>query len=192
MVVVSFYTPEWEYKSRAMKLIEQCKELGLEYDIQERPSRNDWIANTAMKARYIHDMLKVHDHIMWVDCDGSLNKLPTKIMNQTKPIAVTRHSTMSLHSTDSRRYATGIIGIKRCPDSIELVWDWMKYSEEHKTTDELAFERVVYDSLVQVLPSSYLSIMGSNYDSNAVYGLGLSTAPDKMRRKDKTGKLTKG
>lgn len=192
MIVVTFYTKDWEYEERAFKLKKQCEDLGLSTDFRERPSSSTWIANTAMKARFIYEMLQEHEHILWLDCDGSLNKMPNSVLNQTKPIAVTKHSTMADHPTSPRRYATGIMGIKRTPATLKMIEAWMKYAEENGATDELAFEKTVIPRLVEILPDNYLSIMNVSYDNSAVYGLGLSTSPDKMAMKDRQGKLKKG
>ncbi|QCR38746.1 hypothetical protein [Nissabacter sp. SGAir0207] len=181
-VIVSFYTPEWEYASRAQALIRRCDELGLAYDIQPRASRGNWNKNTAMKATFIQEMLAKHEHIIWVDCDGELRQLPALCLahDSAAPVLAVPHQTMP------RNWHVCVLSIRRTPVSVRLVDAWAEYVKTCDVTDELAFHGVTTGApgAVAALPTRYCALPRQGvFPADAVWCLGISASPDKMAMK---------
>ena len=190
-VIVSFYTPEWQYKSRAEALMRDCDRLGLPHDIRPRASLKNWNRNTAMKPRFIQEVMQDHHHIIWLDCDGRLYQRPELCCDQHPkqvPILAVAHQTMRAHTTTPRNWHTGLLSIRNIPAARLLVERWASSCDENDYTDELAFHMVTKgdEDAVLRLPGRYLQVrqMGSA-PGDTVYNLGISEAPDKLAMKER-------
>jgi hypothetical protein len=51
MLIVSFYTNDWEYPAHAERLRKECDALKLEHHIKEMPSAGGYLQNTCIKPR---------------------------------------------------------------------------------------------------------------------------------------------
>jgi len=187
-VIVSFFTPEWEYASRAQALINRCNELGLAHDIQPRESRGNWNRNTAMKAQYIGQMLEKHEHIIWLDCDGELRHVPAICVAHAhdEPVLAVPHQTMADHPTSPRAWHVCVLSIRRTPESLALVDAWIRRLQHSDATDELAFHETTRSlpGLVHALPERYCALPHNGiFQKDAVWRLGISKSPDKMAMK---------
>lgn len=187
-VIVSFYTPEWEYASRAKALMNRCNELGLAHDIQSRESSGNWNKNTAMKAQFIQEMLAKYEHIIWMDCDGELRHIPAICIAHAhdEPILAVPHQTMACHPESPRAWHVCVISIRRTPQSIELVDRWVASLQRYDITDELAFHDVTAATtgLIHALPERYCALPhNGKFQADAVWCLGISKSPDKMAMK---------
>ncbi|PLR29255.1 hypothetical protein CYR55_22885 [Chimaeribacter californicus] len=181
-VVVSFFTPEWEYASRAAALIRRCDELGLAHDIQPRESRGNWNKNTAMKAEFIREMLAKHEHIIWMDCDGELRQLPVLCIEHEDP----RQVLAVPHQTMPRNWHVCVLSFRRSLFSTLLVERWVDVVRNQDVTDELAFHWVsgICPKRFTPLPTSYCALpQKGQFQADAVWCLGVSTARDKMAMK---------
>lgn len=194
-VVVSFFTPEWEYRSRAMQLMKDCDKLGIPHDIRARPSLGNWNRNTAMKPQFIRETLYTHQHVIWLDCDGKLYQRPEQcLLHQPEtPFKAVTHQTMSAHPVTPRQWHTGLLSVQRSPSSLLITEAWVKVCEEQQITDELGFHLVtsVRPGCVTPLPLNYLRICrNGRAPSDTVYGLGISESPDKlaMKKRQRTKK----
>lgn len=187
-VIVSFYTPEWEYKSRAEQLMRDCDRLGLAHDIQPRDSLNNWNRNTAMKPRFIAEMLQKHEHLIWLDCDGTLYQRLELCLAQPRytDFMAVPHQTMSNHTTSPRAWHTGLLAVQRTRFSSDFVKAWAEICSYQQITDELGFELVArtFPGTIKALPPQYLRIIKPGDPvGDAVYNMGISTSPDKMAMK---------
>ena len=187
-VIVSFYTPEWEYRSRAEQLMRDCDQLGIAHDIRARPSLGNWNRNTAMKPQFIREVLSDHQHVIWLDCDGKLISSPSLCLFQPESvgIAAVPHQTMSNHALSPRAWHTGLISILRRDETQAFVSQWEVTCREQEITDELGFHLVAqqWQGMINPLPASYLRIIRKGrIPANTIYGLGLSESPDKMAMK---------
>lgn len=187
-VIVSFYTPEWEYRSRAEQLMRDCDRLELAHDIQPRQSMRSWNRNTAMKPRFIAEMLKKHEHIIWLDCDGTLHQRPELCLTQPRytDFMAVPHQTMNNHATSPRAWHTGLLAVQRTMFSTQFVDFWASMCEKEQITDELGFELVAqgFPGTIKALPPQYLRIIqwGASV-GDTIYNMGISTSPDKMAMK---------
>lgn len=187
-VIVSFYTPEWEYRSRAEQLMRDCDRMGLAHDIVSRSSLKNWNRNTAMKPQFIAEMLQKHEHVIWLDCDGALYKRPTLCLEQPRftDFMAVPHQTMSNHPTSPRAWHTGLLAVQRTQLSKQFISSWADICGYQQITDELGFELVTrtFTGVIQALPPEYLRIIKWGEPvGDAVYNMGISTSPDKMAMK---------
>ena len=76
--VISFFSDVDDrtyYSDHADRLITECKELGMTYDIQEKPSLGDYQSNCLSKPQYILDKLNEKQKpILWLDVDTYVHK----------------------------------------------------------------------------------------------------------------------
>lgn len=187
-VIVSFYTPDWEYRSRAEQMMRDCDRLELAHDIRPRQSLKNWNRNTAMKPRFIVEMLETHEHIIWLDCDGALLQRPELCLKQPRytDFMAVPHQTMSDHPTSPRMWHTGLLAVQRTMFASQFVKNWADICQQQQITDELGFELVArsFPGTIKALPPEYLRIIRSgNPVGDTIYNMGISTSPDKMAMK---------
>lgn len=81
--IISFYTPNWLYSQHAERLRNECKTLGLDFYIEERPDAGDYLANCRQKPFFILECLKkLNKPVLWIDVDGSIYQKP-ELLNDT-------------------------------------------------------------------------------------------------------------
>lgn len=90
LIVVGYYTLNTPYEQEAQKLINSCRNLGLEYDIVGVDNMNNWQANTRHKAKFMLDMLIKHPEkrLLYVDCDAVIHSMPVLFNDYSADIAV--------------------------------------------------------------------------------------------------------
>ena len=73
-LIVSFYTKNSQYVEVAQqRLIQTCKEQGLEYDVRGIDGTGNWVRNCAKKGGFVLEMLRLHKRpVLWVDCDAEI------------------------------------------------------------------------------------------------------------------------
>lgn len=77
MLIVSFYTADWEYPAHGARLRKECDALGLRHRIEELPSRRSYLQNCCLKPAYIQRCLEdAKEPVLWVDVDGSIFRSP--------------------------------------------------------------------------------------------------------------------
>ena len=78
--IVSFYSDVdggTYYSDHAVRLKKECEELGIPYDIQEKPSVGSYQKNCLSKPQYIYDKMKeMREPFVWLDVDSYLLKKP--------------------------------------------------------------------------------------------------------------------
>lgn len=181
-VIISFFTQEWEYRTRALALEKQCDEMGIQNDIRPMESTGNWLRNTALKASFINAMLQQYEHIVWFDCDGVFMARPTIVLDHAalEPVMAVPHQALP------RNWQVSTISIRRTQESLALMARWAEYARGNNVTDELAFHIVTTEmpGLVAPLPTSYCALPNRGiYPEGAVYAVGLSKSPDKMAMK---------
>lgn len=138
-LIVSFYTRDWEYPQHAKRLKAECEQLGLEYCIEERPSRKGYLENTCIKPTFISEMLYEHRRpILWIDVDASIYKRPDFFWDLTADFAAKR-----MAATRKRTWHVGTMWFNFTRDTIEFVDRWVKVTGE--ISDESALEATWQD-----------------------------------------------
>jgi len=77
-VLISFYSDiedKTYYSDNASRLIHECEELGIPYDIREKKTLGSYQLNCLSKPQYILDTLNELDRpLIWMDIDSKLHK----------------------------------------------------------------------------------------------------------------------
>jgi hypothetical protein len=173
------------YEQKARELISTCHSLRLPCDIQERPDTGKWRNNTAIKPRYIREMLDKHDHVLWLDCDGTLFQRPQQVIHQREDVDILACP----HRTNlARDWHVGIMAFRSNERTKAFVDEWIRQVEENienEVTDERAFMKLMEDHpevKFQSLPDNYHVVMVRGADlKDAVFGLGISRDADKQK-----------
>lgn len=184
-LIVSFYTDDWEYPKHADNMANNCKNLGLDYHIEQRPSTRDYIKNTAIKPFFIRDCMKQFQRpVLWLDVDGVLLKNPN-LDHITEDFAACDYTNKQNLDRD---WSVPMLWFNCTPGAVRLVDTWCDYASSG--TDEAAFDRAWKTLKGQVsayqMPSHYLFSKwraSLTIPDDTVFCNQLSTFEDKMRRK---------
>ncbi|MGV8925716.1 MAG: putative nucleotide-diphospho-sugar transferase [Ewingella sp.] len=178
-VFVSFFTDNWIYPQLADQLIADCEQFGIAHDIRERTGTGEWLANTALKAGFIHEMLMKHDHIIWIDADSRILRRPHMLLAQSEALLLRRHSTLA-----ARRWHVGVMGIRRTDETLALCAAWAQRVREKGGTDEACFDEVIGEFNIKTgaLSAKYHALPGE-VDPHSVVVMGLSKDESKMAMK---------
>jgi len=75
MIVIAYYTDN--YKKHAARLVDSCREFGIDYRIENIPSKGKWLDNCAYKPTFIKAMLKkLKQPVLYVDADAEFKEYP--------------------------------------------------------------------------------------------------------------------
>lgn len=77
MLVISFYTDDWNYPIHAERFVKECDSLGLRCRVEKLASTGSYLKNCCMKPAYIQQCLEDEKGpVLWVDVDGSILRYP--------------------------------------------------------------------------------------------------------------------
>ena len=77
MIVVSFFTDDWEYPRHGARLKQECVALGLRHRIERLPSTGSYLKNCCMKPAFIQRcLLEEKEPVLWLDVDASILAKP--------------------------------------------------------------------------------------------------------------------
>jgi len=76
-LIVSFFTPDWQYAQHADRLRAECMALGLDSYIERRPSAGGYLENCCQKPTFLLECLeRFRRPVLWIDVDGSILRTP--------------------------------------------------------------------------------------------------------------------
>jgi hypothetical protein len=184
-LIISFYTNDWEYPDHAARMADDCKNLGLDYHIEEKESTKDYIKNTAIKPFFVKECLETFKRpVLWVDVDGLLLQDPG-LTNMSSDFAAPEYFNKQQIDRD---WAVSILWFNYTTGSIKLIDDWCKCSENR--TDEAGFDLAWKNLKTEItpyqLPQQYHFVKWRHsleIPEDTIFCNRLSTFEDKMRRK---------
>jgi len=151
LVVVSYYTNNWEYPQRAKQLRRDCETLELRNDIVELDDTGSWIDNTRLKANFVHQKLEEHKRpILWIDADSRILKTPYGISPHADFAAV------RAISPSKKTWFAGTLYFNYTPEGREFARRWAECSI--KGSDHMALEDVWFngfEGIIHSLPLTY-------------------------------------
>lgn len=144
VTVISFST------TKSDLLIKDCKNLGLNYSIQDTVFIGDWESNILVKPILIRSMLNKHSHILWVNPHSRIVRSPDRIQMQVHDIAITKSKAEGDICYKSQvdgdiRYNGDIIGMLSNYHTISFVDDWVRMCKICKSSEE-AFNMAIKSS----------------------------------------------
>jgi hypothetical protein len=120
-LVVSFYTPDWEYPTYAKNLQADCDRLNLDCYIEEKFSLENYVNNCNIKPFFIKECLeKFQRPILWMDVDATINKLPEELLDAKEHYDLAVH----LNSKFLNRFYVNSIWFNYTPVVLKLVNSW--------------------------------------------------------------------
>lgn len=162
-ILISFFTNDWQYPQHGERLKGECRNLGIQYDIQELPSAGGYLQNTCMKPQFILEMLKKHKQpVLWVDVDASIYATPD-FFNDLEVDFSGRPKVG--RQADGRKWHVGTMWFNYTPKTLIFLERWVELS--NKVSDELALHELwgeFQDITYVEMPESYHRIM--NVDSS--------------------------
>jgi len=76
-LIISFYTPDWNYPEFAAKLKSDCERLGLNHHFEKLASTGHYDQNCNLKPAFIRDtIIRVQQPVFWMDIDGTILNFP--------------------------------------------------------------------------------------------------------------------
>lgn len=125
-LVISFYTENTPYQLEVMHLIESCRKLEIEADIEGVPSQGTWDLNCAIKPFFIQKKLKEKKRpIFWVDADAVFKKAPDFSIMSQADVAVRENKRFSY---DPRlRLCSGSMFINYTDSALQFVDLWCNH-----------------------------------------------------------------
>ena len=154
IVILSYYTNDWEYPQRAKLLIEDCKLFGINYCIEEVPSQGDWISNTRIKSNFIHEKIEeLKSPVLWIDADSRILRTPHGISSRADFAAV-----RAVNNKEKTFYA-GTLYFNYTKRARSFVQRWAECQIDG--SDHMALEHVWregFDGIVHCLPYRYCEV----------------------------------
>lgn len=163
--IISFYTPNWEYKQYAEKMKANCKKFRLHEYIMERETTGDWIKNTSMKPAFILEAIQeVKRPVLWIDVDGSLLRKPALLRLDKYPYDFAARP-MPPHRT--RKWHVGTMFFNYNEVTLKFIEAWYYKTEAlGKGTDERALDILwkenhesIQNLKVAELPKEYFEML---------------------------------
>lgn len=162
MKIVSFYAdPDGNgyFKSAAQRLIEQCRSLGIDYDISEENFGPEWIDNERAKARFLLCKFKeLGEPFIWLDCD-------CRILRQ---IDFEIKADWGAYLREDGAPHDFVHYIGNAPSNLQFLERWVATIEAQGRGSHTAFISIFKNLKSEIMPVGY-------------FELGLSDSPSKMK-----------
>ena len=160
-LIVSYFTNDWCYPAHAMRLANECEALGLDYRIEELPSRGGYIQNSCHKPAFILRCLKESKRpVLWVDVDGSIYAPPTFFLEPGFDFQARKMNPL----TRRRIWHVGTLWFAPTEASMEFIEAWVARTGD--MTDESALDQVwkskEWPLRTRDIPAEYFHILPRN------------------------------
>lgn len=163
-VIVSFYTKDWKYPQHAQRLKKECEALGLEYMIEERPSKGGYIQNCCIKPFFILDCLKKGRPVLWIDVDGSILQKPDFFLDHSFDFQARK-----MPETRRRTWHVGTMYFNPTAKTLKFVQAWCENTGD--MTDESSLDQTFkskdWGLSVRNIPSEYFRVLKPNEQPSA-------------------------
>ena len=164
LIVISYYTNNWEYPQRAEQLRKDCETFGLRNDIVELEDAGSWIDNTRLKSRFVYEKLEEHKRpVLWIDADSRILKSPLGISPYADFAAV------RAKSPSKKTWYAGTLLFNYTDIGRDITRRWAECGI--KGSDHMALEEIWFDcftGIIHSLPDSYCETRPENADSAVI------------------------
>ena len=162
MKIVSFYADvdgRDYFKAAALLLMEQCRNLGLDYDISEENFGPEWIDNERAKAKFLLRKFKeLREPFIWLDCDCRI----------LRPIDFTIQADWGVYLREDGAPHDFVHYIGDAPSNLHFLEQWVATIEAQERGSHTAFIGLFDGLKSEILPAGY-------------FELGLSDSPSKLK-----------
>ena len=185
--IVSFYSDVdggTYYSDHAARLKKECEELGVPYDIQEKPSEGSYQKNCLSKPQYIYDKLKeTREPFVWLDIDSYLLKKPDIFEHMIDKFDL--GFSLSVQQLSGLKASPIFIGAT--PNTEIFLENWIMNSNKTLEMNKKHFDHEPLFGLVQFfMKQMKVAFVGKEYctwpkeqDDNTVIMMGLSDVESK-------------
>jgi hypothetical protein len=193
--VISFYTNDWEYPAHAKRLEQECKNLNLNFIIEELPSYG-YLQNCQQKPFFIRERLhQLKSPVLWIDVDASIFKTPDFFVNLNADISL---KSQILKRTD-REWHVGTMWFNYTESTIKLLDQWCSMVESYNSkvkltgdhSDESALNSVLNENStikIEPLPAEYFYIdIVTGHKKDAVILHRISNSESKKQQSKQLG-----
>jgi len=183
--VVSFYTTDEYYSSNAKTLIEECKNLHMDYIIVEKGYMGGWSETVSIKPSVILQAMKKVGPVLWLDCDNFLLKRPDAVSSEFDMMAAPKNP------EKKRPFYMGCMYFNGSEKSMELVSNWINEADTEKR-EEITFHNALQATpgvKTGNLPMTYMHVMTEGEieqpDDVVLHGLSKSKSKDEFIKMSK-------
>jgi hypothetical protein len=128
-LVITFYTENTPYQLEVAGLINSCRELGIELEVEAVPCLGSWQRNCAMKPQFIRGkLIEKKRPVFWVDADAVFRKVPDFSLMMHSDFSAWENS--SLPQDKRFRYRAGSLFINYTPGGIRFAEVWAGYCQK--------------------------------------------------------------
>jgi len=182
-LIVSFFTPDWEYETHSKRLAKECEELRLDYRIERQESRGGYIQNSCIKPFYIRECLREAKRpVLWLDVDGSIFKPPAYTLRDDLDFQARK-----MDPTRRRRiWHVGTMWFNYTPKMLAFIDEWCARTGD--MTDESSLDQTFksrnWNLRTRDLPAEYFFIIRKEdrIPKNVVIGHRLSSGESKKEQ----------
>jgi hypothetical protein len=158
VLIVSFFTADWQYPQHASRLAKECADLGLRYRIEQLQTTSSYLRNCCMKPAYIRMCLEEEKGpVMWMDVDGSIFQKPD-FFSDDDPFDF---QAKRMNSMNRRRaWHVGTMWWNYTDEARSFIDRWVDNTGE--STDESSLEytwRQPHNLRTRDIPKSYFEIL---------------------------------
>lgn len=166
MIYISYFTQGTVYEEVMNELLlPSLKKWKLKYDIQGIKNKGSWSLNTAMKSKFIIDMLNKHnDDVIFLDADATIEQKPILFNNISKKFDIACHYLdwgTWYKKTNKKELLSGTILLRNNNKVKKLCKEWHENAINNSRWEQLILADILKerkDIKVYELPLSYCYI----------------------------------
>ncbi len=166
--VIAFHTDDDVYTHEARRLIASLKRTDVPFDVTVMPSNGDWVANCALKSRFLLEKRKqLRGPLLYVDVDAVFHRSPW-------PYLKGYDGDVAVYIERNGVLASGTILINDTTPALKLLSAWVAEQERRpQDWDQWVLKDIVQESearsdgehRVQRLPPNMIHIFDRQYHS---------------------------
>jgi hypothetical protein len=160
--LISFYTGDPYYASKASELKNRCYSLGIEVEISEVRNQGDYWKNTLYKPVFIYkNLIEKKEDLIWIDVDTEIVSKNSEMFNWTSDLY------FASHTGEMDGIKASPIGFRFNDRTLSFVDEWKRCCELKISSGDVDFDHDVlkYDILPQFKGRVSLQIMKGNLEA---------------------------
>lgn len=132
--LISFYTNDWKYAQYGETMKKACAQLKIKNSIVEKPSKNNYHVNCALKPKFILEKLNEYKApVLWTDVDNQIKRKP--VITTNKNVAVPKMPKSMYPVADKKRkiwFPIHVLWFTYSDQSIAVLEEWNRICEKNK------------------------------------------------------------
>ena len=167
MIFVSYYTLNTPYEEVAKRyLIPSLERFKLNYVVEAIKNLGNWYKNTAYKAKFILEKLKLYNEVVYIDVDAEIREFPELFFNIPEEYSFACHFLNwndfygYKHNPPVLELLTGTLFIRNNPNTRQLCEEWYEKSINSYIWEQKVLQQIInnYNIKIFKLPIEYCYI----------------------------------